>query len=261
MQLSKTYLKASGYMLFSKLSDLTKKHVSGNKSGQNKGYTYVDAAIGSRRAVRAFANTPVSAAVVKEILNLASRAPSGSNMQPWKVYVVTGKAKNDLSKAIINNKAKQALEKSRIWKYYPDVLPPLYKARQRKIGWDLYGLAGIKKGDHEASKQFRNNNFKFFGAPIGMIFTISNELEVGSWIDYGCFLQNIMIAARGRGLHTCPQAIFAEAPLPIREILMISEEETIVCGMALGYIDNDAAVNRLETERSSVNEFAKFIKS
>ena len=149
-------------MLSLKLSDFTKKHVSGNNSGINKGCGYVDAAIGSRRAVRAFKGTSISKTVVKEILNLASRAPSGSNMQPWKVYVVTGKAKKDLSKAIINNKSKKSSKKSQIWKYYPDVLPGLYKERQRKIGWDLYGLAGIKKGDHEASKQFRNNNFKFF---------------------------------------------------------------------------------------------------
>ncbi len=242
--------------------ELNVRHTKGNASGEIRGANFVDAAISSRRSVRGFKPDPVDKQLVQHLLAIASRAPSGTNMQPWKVYALTGAIKERLTQKILTSKKNdsESLGK-RSWKYYPDEFPPLYKARRRKIGWDLYGLAGVQKGDREAAERVHNKNFEFFGAPVGMIFTISDELEVGSWLDYGCFIQNIMIAARGYGLHTCPQAIFADVPGAVYEILPIPKEEIIVCGMSLGYIDDEVTVNQLETERASVDEFVTFLDS
>ncbi len=241
-------------------SELTIRHTSGNMSGDTAGSEYVDAAITSRRSVRGFKKDPVDKHLVEHLLAIASRAPSGTNMQPWRVYVLTGQVKEKLTKEILDSKKykKESLGK-RSWKYYPDNFPPVYRDRRRKIGWDLYGLAGVKKGDREAADRVANKNFEFFGAPVGMIFTISDILEVGSWLDYGCFIQNLMIAARGYGLHTCPQAIFADVPAAVYKVLSIPNNEIIVCGMSLGYINNSANVNNLETERAPISEFVTFL--
>ena len=239
--------------------ELSIRHTLGNPSGNASGAGYVDAAISSRRSVRGFKSDPVDKNLVKHLLSLASRAPSGTNMQPWKVYVLTGKTKRCLTQKILDSKQNNGEDPGkRTWKYYPDEFPPIYKERRRKIGWDLYGLAGVEKGDREAAEQVNNRNFHFFGAPVGMIFTISEDLEVGSWLDYGCFIQNLMIAARGYGLHTCPQAIFADVPRAVCQVLPIPKEEIIVCGMSLGYIDDKINVNNLETERAPVGEFVQF---
>jgi len=242
-------------------SRLTLKHTAGNAPGDETGADYVDAAITSRRSVRGFKPDPVPRELVGHLLAVASRAPSGTNMQPWKAYVLMGAMKERLTRRIIDTKANDAASLGkRTWKYYPDEFPPVYKARRRKIGWDMYGLAGVEKGDREAAERLRDQNYHFFGAPVGMIFTISEELEVGSWIDYGFFLQNISTAARARGLHTCAQAIFADVPRAIEAVLPIGEREIIVCGMSLGYIDDDVHVNALETERAPVSEFATFFE-
>jgi len=241
-------------------SGLSKRHTKGNGSGDSSGSEYVDAAISSRRSVRGFKTDPVEKKLIEHLLAIANRAPSGTNMQPWKVYVLTGAIKEQLTEKILTSKKTdiKSLGK-RSWKYYPDEFPPIYKERRRKIGWDLYGLAGVKKGDREAAERVYDRNFEFFGAPVGMLFTISDKLEVGSWLDYGCFIQSIMIAARGYGLHTCPQAIFADVPGAVYDVLPIPQEEVIVCGMSIGYIDDTVKVNKLETERASVMEFTQFL--
>ncbi len=130
--------------------------------------------------------------------------------------------------------------------------------RRRKIGWDMYSLLGVAKGDFEGTHRARLRNYEFFGAPVGMIFTLDEDLEIGSWLDLGIFLGAVMIAARGRGLDTCPQAAFADFHRIIRPLLDIPENEIIVCGMALGHIDPDAAVNTLVTERAPSRDFATF---
>ena len=242
-------------------AELTFRHTLGNASGDSNGSEFVDAAISSRRSIRGFKSDPVDEKLIRHLLALASRAPSGTNMQPWRVYVLTGAIKDRLTDEILagKNSNSETLGK-RSWKYYPDEFPPIYKARRRKIGWDMYALAGVEKGDRKAAEKVRSRNFKFFGAPVGMIFTISEELEVGSWLDYGCFIQNLMIASRGYGLHTCPQAIFADVPNPVYKVLSIPQTEIIVCGMSLGYIDDSVNVNNLETERASVSDFALFLE-
>jgi len=219
----------------------------------------VDDAITSRHSVRAFLPTPVPRALIEYILEVASRAPSGTNMQPWCVHVVVGKAKEELSRAILDAFEAGGEEHKRPWKYYPDELFEPYLSRKRAVGWGLYDLLGIGKGDRARMKAQRAQNYLFFGAPVGMFFTIDARLEIGSWLDYGMFIQNIMIGARAHGLHTCPQAAFADYHRIIRAHLGIPQDHTVICGLSLGYEDNAAVVNRLRTDRAPVSEFARFV--
>jgi len=219
----------------------------------------VDEAIRSRQSVRAFLPNPVERTTVEELLRLASRSASGSNIQPWRVRVIAGDAKTRLTQAIYDAVARDGFEPyQREWNYYPVRWREPFLGRRRKIGWDMYSLLGVAKGDFEGTQQARMRNYEFFGAPVGMIFTLDEDLEIGSWLDLGIFLGSIMIAARGRGLHTCAQAAFADFHSVIRPLLGIPENEVIVCGMALGHIDPDAPVNGLKTERADLAAFASF---
>jgi LAO/AO transport system ATPase len=217
----------------------------------------VDRAITSRRSVRRFLPRPVARATVEEILAIASRAPSGTNHQPWKVYVLAGEAKDRLSHEIAA--AYDAGATTREFHYYPTKWFEPYLARRRKIGWDLYGLLGIGRGEKERMHAQHRRNYLFFDAPVGLVFTVDRELELGSWLDYGMFLQNIMVGARARGLDTCPQAAWMEFPRQIAEVLQLPENEQVVCGMSLGYADPDAPEGRLVTEREPVSGFARFL--
>ena len=219
----------------------------------------VDEAIMTRRSVRAFLpDEDVPRETVEHILEVAARAPSGTNTQPWQVHVLTGAAKQNLTDAILEAFHNEPEKYSHDREYYlPEFREP-YLARRRKVGWDLYGLLGIEKGNKEKMHAQHGRNFLFFDAPVGLIFTIDRALQVGSWLDYGMFLENIMVAARGLGLHTCPQAAFANYHAIIREQLGISEDEVVVCGMSLGYADPDAIENTLVTEREPVEGFTTF---
>jgi nitroreductase len=219
----------------------------------------VDEAIRSRQSVRAFLPTPVERAKVEELLRLASRSASGSNIQPWRVRVIAGETKVRLTQAIFDAVARDGFEPyQREWNYYPVRWREPFLGRRRKIGWEMYSLLGVAKGDFEGTQQARMRNYEFFGAPVGMMFTLDEDLEIGSWLDLGIFLGSIMIAARGQGLHTCPQAAFADFHSVIRPVLDIPENEIIVCGMALGHVDPDAPVNGLKTERADLAAFATF---
>ncbi len=222
---------------------------------------HVDAAITSRRSVRAFLPTAVPNEVVRQILATAARAPSGTNIQPWRGYVLTGNRLKQLSDAILAayNDPEIAKAHSEAYPYYPKEWVSPYIERRRKIGWDLYGLLGITREDKDKMRHQHGRNYLFFDAPVGLIFSIDRVLEQGSWLDYGMFLQNIMVAARGRGLDTCPQAAFNPFHRVIRETLQMPDNEELVCGMALGYADNDAVANRLTTEREPLNVWATFL--
>ena len=218
----------------------------------------VDDAITSRRSVRRFLPTPIPVATVEAILDVAARAPSGTNMQPWRGYALGGESKDRLIAAV--QAAFDANEPGHVQEvqYYPDSFFDPYLSRRRTVGWGLYGLLGIGKGDAPKMKAQHRRNFQFFDAPVGLIFTIDRRLATGSWLDYGMFLQNFMTAARGRGLDTCAQAAWSHYHLVIRPVLGLSEAETVVCGMALGYADPDAAENRLATERAPACDFVRF---
>jgi nitroreductase len=224
----------------------------------------VDAAIASRRSVRAFLPTPVPQQTLNDILSVASRAPSGVNTQPWKVTVLTGAAKQRLSQKILaahdaNAAAGSSGADVGEYDYYPTEWASPYIERRRKIGWDLYGLLGIAKTDKARMHAQHGRNYAFFGAPVGLIFTIDRILRQGSWLDYGMFLENIMVAARGRGLDTCPQAAFIGFHKLLAEELQLPASEMVVCGMSLGYADESAAENRLVTERVPVEAFTRFL--
>jgi nitroreductase len=220
----------------------------------------VDAAITSRRSVRAFLDKPVEREDIEKILEVAARAPSGTNIQPWKVYVLTGAAKAALSDAILQVYADpvQLEQHTEEYAYYPREWVTPFIERRRKLGWDLYTLLGITRENKAGMAAQHARNFRFFDAPVGFIFTIDRILEQGSWLDYGMFLQNVMVAARGRGLDTCPQAAFTQFHRIIAEHLHIPDNETVVCGMALGWADPDKVENSLVTEREPVSRFVRF---
>ncbi|GAB4113216.1 MAG: nitroreductase [Rubrivivax sp.] len=223
----------------------------------------VDAAITSRRSVRAFLPTPVPREVVERILEVAARAPSGTNTQPWKVTVLTGNAKARLSAAVraaYDDPAERATHTEE-YAYYPTEWVSPYIDRRRKVGWDLYGLLGIAKTDKARMHEQHGRNYAFFDAPVGLIFTIDRILQQGSWLDYGMFLQNVMVAARARGLDTCPQAAFTQFHRVIARELALPAGEMVVCGMALGHADPAAPENALLTERAPVAEFARFLEA
>ena len=219
----------------------------------------IELAITGRRSVRAFRDTPVSQETVAHILEVAARAPSGTNMQPWRAHVVAGEAKAQLSKSILDQFLAGGMARGKSeYKYYPDQFFEPYQGRRRKVGFDMYGLLGIARGDTEAMAKQLAQNYTFFGAPVGIMFTVDRRLEIGSWLDYGYFLEAICVAARANGLETCSQQAFAYFHTQIREQLKFDENEVLVCGMALGYADWDATINKLETTRSPVSEFATF---
>ncbi|WP_315923587.1 nitroreductase [Mesorhizobium sp. SP-1A] len=218
----------------------------------------VDEAILSRRSVRAFLPDAVDDETVREILRIASRAPSGTNMQPWKVYVTKGETKQRIGDAILNSGVRAEKAEWDEYKYYPDQFFEPYLARRRANGYGLYSVLGIGRREVDRMRAQHDRNFVFFDAPVGMIFTIDRRLNQGSWIDYGMFLQNIMIAARARGLHTCPQAAFAPYHRQIRPVLGISDEEIVVCGMALGHEDKSRPESTFRTDRAPLEEWVSF---
>ena len=222
----------------------------------------VDEAIVTRRSLRAFLPTPVPHSTIEEILTVASRAPSGTNTQPWKVYVLTGAAKTELSRKILaayDDPAERA-NHSEEYAYYPTEWVSPFIDRRRKVGWDLYGLLGIARGDKARMHAQHRRNYDFFGAPVGLMFTMDRVMRQGSWLDFGMFLQNIMVAARGRGLDTCPQAAFTQFHRIITEHVGAAPEEQLVCGMSLGHADPAAVENTLVTEREPVERFTRFLE-
>ncbi|WP_295806738.1 nitroreductase [uncultured Nitratireductor sp.] len=220
----------------------------------------VDEAMLTRRSVRAFLPNPVDEETIRDILRVAARAPSGTNMQPWKVYVVSGERKQALSDAILSSGVRPEKIEWDEYKYYPDKFFEPYLARRRAVGYALYSLLGIGRREVERMRAQHDRNFTFFDAPVGLIFTIDRRLNKGSWIDLGMFVQSVMIAARGRDLHTCPQAAFAPYHKQIRPILGIPGEEIVVCGMALGYEDASKPENALRSERAPLEEFVSFVR-
>jgi len=219
----------------------------------------VEEAILSRRSLRAFRPDAVPRETVQRILALASRAPSGTNIQPWMVTVVAGTVRERLVKAMHAEFLQHGEEGwKREFDYYPTKWRDPYLSRRRKIGWDLYGLLGIGKGEREKTHRQHARNYLFFDAPVGMVITLERDLPVGAWLDTGMFLQNVMLAARAFGLDTCPQAAIGSAHTVLRRELQIPQEQVVVCGMSLGYARADAIENTLVTVREPVANFTRF---
>ena len=226
----------------------------------------VDAAITSRFSTRAFLPRPVPRSTIEAILQAASRAPSGTNTQPWKVYVLQGDSLRGLSDKVcaahdaIYANPQMAGEYREEYEYYPRKWVSPYIERRRENGWSLYGLLGITKGDKDKMHAQHQRNYRFFGAPLGFMFTIDRILERGSMVDYGMFLQNIMVAARGRGLHTCPQAAWNAYAKFILPHIGAGPDEMLVCGMSMGYADEAALVNSYFTPREPVASFTRWLE-
>jgi len=220
----------------------------------------VDAALISRRSVRAFLPTPVPRATLEDILSVAARSASGTSIQPGRVYVLTGARKEALSARVIAafDDPQADLQYRSEFPIYPGEWVSPFIDRRRKVGWDLYGLLGIGKGDRERTHRQHARNFQFFDAPVGLIFTIHRSLGYAAWIDYGMFLGNVMTAARGQGLHTCPQFAWTQFHTLIAEHLALPPAEKVLVGMALGWEDTAAIENSLRTERAQLSDWVAF---
>ena len=227
--------------------------------------TIVDAAITSRMSARAFTQQAVSRELITDILQVASRAPSGTNTQPWKVYVLQGATRDALVDKVcaaheaIRANPEVAKQYQEQYDYYPEKWVSPFIDRRRECGFGLYGVLGIGKGDKDRMHAQHQQNFRFFDAPVGLIFTIDKVMGRGSLLDYGMFLQSIMVAARSRGLHTCPQAAWNGFSKIILPHVGAGENEMVVCGMALGYADESALVNTFQTTRVPAQDFTHWV--
>ena len=238
---------------------------SGALSNSLNSAAIVDAAITSRMSTRAFTQAPVSRETVNAILQVASRAASGTNTQPWKAYVLQGASRDSLVQKVcaahdaIRANPTLAADYREEYDYYPTQWVSPYIDRRRENGWGLYGLLGIGKGDKDKMHAQHQRNYQFFDAPIGLMFTMDRVLGRGSLVDYGMFLQSIMVAARGRGLHTCPQAAWNGFGKIILPHIGATDGEMLVCGMALGYADESDIVNTFHTPRVPAAEFTHWL--
>lgn len=215
-------------------------------------------AILTRKSIRAFKPDPVPEATVRDILAVASRAATGGNLQPWRVHVLMGEGKAEFLRRIRARRAENPMGEPPEYKIYPPDLTEPYRTRRFRVGEMMYATMNIPREDKAARLKFFSGNWEFFGAPVGLIFTMDRQMQQGQWADLGMFLQNIMLMAREYGLHTCAQEAWAVWHSVIREFLNVPANELVFCGMALGYADENAPVNTLVSERAPVEEFATF---
>jgi nitroreductase len=225
----------------------------------------VDAAIESRFSARAFLPRPVSREQIADILRVASRSASGTNTQPWKVYVLQGQSRDGLVAQVsaahdaVRADPALAAKYREDYDYYPEKWVSPYIDRRRENGWGLYGLLGISKGDKDRMHAQHHRNFSFFDAPVGLMFTVDRIMGRGALVDYGMFLQTLMVAARARGLHTCPQAAWNAYARIVLPHIGADAGEMLVCGMALGHADESAKVNSFHTPRVEVSQFTRWL--
>ncbi|HEY1837943.1 MAG TPA: nitroreductase [Rhizomicrobium sp.] len=215
----------------------------------------VSEALATRKTVRAFKPDPVSRETVEQILTAAARAPSGGNVQPWRVYALLGDARDELVRRVAEARKQHPMGEAPEYHIYPLHLSEPYRTRRYRVGEMMYATMAIPREDKAARLKFFSRNWEFFGAPVGLIFTIDRQMQQGQWADLGMYMQSIMLLAREHGLHTCPQEAWAVWHRVIREYLCVPENEMIFCGMAIGYAEGAAAVNALETERAPLTEY------
>lgn len=218
----------------------------------------VGEAIRTRRSTRAFTSEPVARATVEEILEIARFAPSGGNLQPWKVYVTAGQAKDRVIARVAAQLGQHPLGKQSEYRVYPEKLAEPFFSRRSKVGETLYAALGITRSDRASRLAQYAKNWQFFGAPVGMFFTIGRDMQPGQWSDVGMFLQSIMLLARERGLATCAQESWAAWHEEVRSELPIPSSEILFCGMALGHGAPDVPINTFVTERCEVADLAEF---
>ncbi|GAB6070413.1 nitroreductase [Thiomicrorhabdus hydrogeniphila] len=217
----------------------------------------VSQAITQRQSTRAFTTQPVNNQTIKSILEIAKHAPSGVNMQPWQVVVVQGQQKEELSQKMIDAFRAKDTEPMD-YHYYPTKWIQPYKGRRVETGQKLYQALQIEREDKERRIKQWEANYRAFDAPVMLLFFIDDSLETGSYLDYGMFLQNIMLVAEEQGLATCPQGALGEFPTIIKETFGIDKTTKLIGGMALGYKDETHPVNQYRTDRIALDEFCKF---
>lgn len=217
----------------------------------------ISEAITQRHSTRAFINKPVSTEQINRILTTASHAPSGANTQPWQVAVISGDSKKELELQLEQAFA-TGNEIKLDYQYYPVKWAVPYKTRRRDCGLQLYSSLNIAREDTDRRKAQWAANYRAFDAPVMLLFFMDPMMETGSFLDYGMFLQSVMLAAMEEGLATCPQVALAEYPQIVKQFLGYSDDKLLICGMALGYEDTQAAVNNYRTPRASISEFSQF---
>jgi nitroreductase len=215
----------------------------------------VTAALMERHSVRAFLKQPVARETIRAILEAAKFAPSGSNIQPWEVHVVSGESRERLVSRVQTAFESELGQDRAEYDYYPPEWREPYLGRRRACGWGLYNRLGILKGDRAGGRAQELRNFQFFDAPVGLFFFIDRDLGHGSWMDSGMFIQSVMLAAIDHGLSSCPQAAWLPFHRIIRDCLRIPQNKLLLCGMALGFADPRAAVHGYRPERLAVDEF------
>jgi nitroreductase len=219
----------------------------------------VSAAIASRMSCRAFLPTPVPRQTIVSILEAAKLAPSGGNLQPWHVHVLTGAALEEFRAVIRAKLRRQPMGEGTEYNVYPPNLHEPYRSRRFKCGEDLYASIGIPREDKIARLRQFARNYDFFGAPVGLFFSIDRRMGADQWSDVGMLMQNIMLLAREHGLHTCPQEAWAVWHKTVAEFLQIPADHMLFCGMALGHADEGAPINSWRTERAPLAEFATLL--
>ncbi len=222
-------------------------------------YLNVSEAIATRMSCRAFLSTPVPQATIRQILEAAKRAPSGGNLQPWFVYVLTGEPQQALVARVRAKAVDHPLGEGTEYNIYPPNLKDPYRSRRFKCGEDLYALIGIGREERERRLKQYAQNYEFFGAPVGLFFAVDRIMGQDQWADIGMFMQNIMLLAREHGLHTCPQESWAGWHQTVSEFLHMPPELMLFCGLSLGYRDESAPINRLRTDRAPLEEFATIL--
>lgn len=219
----------------------------------------VSDAINTRFSCRAFLDKPVAEEDVKYIVETAMRAPSGGNLQPWNVHILQGEARDKLVAMVAEKGQEKPMGEGSEYHIYPPELKEPYNGRRFEIGERMYEIMGVAREDKAARLAWLASNFTFFNAPIGMFFSLDKQMQEGQWSDMGMLIQTMMLLARERGLHTCPQEAWAIWAPTVKEYLNIPDTHTLFCGLALGYADPDAAVNNLESPRASMGEVATYL--
>ena len=218
----------------------------------------VSEAIKTRMSCRAFLPDPVPEHTVREILDLARQAPSGGNLQPWHCHAVSGRALDALLADVKDKMAKTPRGEPGEYRVYPEGLKEPYNSRRFKCGEDLYKTIGVSRDDKPGRIRQFKNNFRLFGAPVGLFIYIDRQLGAPQWADTGMFLQNIFLLARERGLHTCPQESWGQWHSTVADHLNPAAEHMLFCAVALGYMDTSAPINSLRTDRAAREEFTRF---
>jgi len=210
-----------------------------------------------RKSTRAFLNKAVEKDKIQYILDLARHAPSGVNTQPWQVAVVSGDKKTQLDQ-LLEQAFRSGRKASLDYQYYPQKWKEPYKSRRKACGLKMYSTLAIKREDKQRQIDQWAANYRAFDAPVALFFFVDAMAEKGSFLDYGMFLQSVMLAAVEQGLATCPQAALAEYPDIVKTALNYDKDLVLICGMALGYEDKDALVNSYRTEREEYTSFTRF---